>query len=719
MKSKNGAIRWLLKQLSFGEFEGVVNANSSLRHALKKAGIKVNSNNYRTEAIVVRMVSVIARNSEWVGSLVRAMHKNHPMAALCAQVIEILKPEWLRKNWRTIMRLGHNFRFWVIAFYCSQTLPWHQRAAKLMLNNNAFWQDGTVSEGSPITRASFEAAKKAPMQEDIILVDAFADFGFLSELEQGITTALQNSRGRNVNQRLIRQALISDFITPRKIDAEELVHITSTSKNRYRQILFHETAPSIPADMAEAFLAEAMKGLEEAAPEQKPAPESAPAEQSSDTAPETQQLTGLLPLTRDDSSSTRKQLGEARKECERLNKQVRILNNQMESLQREKDEAEAEYKRRLDEMGRELMAAIQALKAEKDAALEQEMRNFEAICLGVHPDTAAFLNNVRKDSRALEAKAEALLKRQAELDRKYDTRERLRGEKNRLEALLNRLRQANAEAMQLAPGLPAVQQEVEAKICEINGRLREECDDNVADMTSVANQLIAYAKEIRPDETAWRKFDEISSFLASPMGRSVVSPCDAELVNQQLKRCRERCQNAIQRALNLEPERHSPETAEKCREIAVISNFREEFQATEIFVDAYNVIKRDPVWSQMEKSVGGFQQARKEFIDRCSAISKMFRRVSLVFDSDAITTTVEHRDNLTIYYAAKTSSSQNADNFIVSQMQSLREKEKEKEIFNPRWLVTDDFELRLRVAECCEAVVLNATFTNLLRCCGR
>jgi hypothetical protein len=663
--------------------------------------LKLNANNYRNEVTVTRLVAVLCRNEEWVKALAQILMTTVPQVVVCSYALQAIDDQWLRREWRTLLRTVRNLRCWVFALYSSALKPWHNRVGRLLMDNNALWQGDGFEVKIPTAESYDVASYRRP--NPAVLLDAFWDFGIIRSMTEHDCAVQSAESGKNVtaSQRVVREHVIMGGILGIDTNLQERERMVRCSAVAAGELVFtrlngggNAIAP-IPVS-APSVGEKGEKENEDMAPV-KPA--------------------GLLPLTAPaGAAKDGSRLASALVEKEKLGKKVRILEERVAQLEREKAQLSDEHQREVERLGRELLSAMEALRSEKDAEVEQEVRNFEALLLGVHPDTEAFSRDASAGSTPLASRVEAALKRQAELDRKYDTRQNLRKEREQLENMLNRLRTATDEAMQLAPGIPALQREVEARITDINAKLREGGSGNVAEITSVASQMIAFIKGLKADDKVWSKLDEVAAFLDSPVGRGVLTPNEVDTVRAQLEKRRDLCRMTMDSILDMQPQRQSELVAEKCREIMAISNFREEFHATELFIDAYNVIKRDRIWAQMEQNVGGFAQARQDFIARCAALSKMFRRITLVFDSDAITANVEHRDNLTIVYVAKTTQDQNADNYIVERLSTLRENDRERGVHNPRWLVTDDYVLRLRVEECCDAVVLDSTFTNMLRC---
>lgn len=142
-----------------------------------------------------------------------------------------------------------------------------------------------------------------------------------------------------------------------------------------------------------------------------------------------------------------------------------------------------------------------------------------------------------------------------------------------------------------------------------------------------------------------------------------------------------------------------------------MSWYVDRLKEVELYIDAYNVIKRDPVMSIKERASNGFSSVRNEFNERCRRISRLFKKVTVVYDGNLPTENIEKKgDNFFVAYAAKREDGQNADNWIVDKLAELAEKEDAESI--KRWIVTDDGGLLARVANFCDGYVDDATFVG-------
>ncbi len=410
-----------------------------------------------------------------------------------------------------------------------------------------------------------------------------------------------------------------------------------------------------------------------------------------------------------------KKFGQLRNECERLQKELKIQANLHKSQLEEKDKEYDQLVGELEEIRGQFQAAIAALRDEHDAALKQEQASFEAVVLGVHPDLEAYAQEQHKETGNIKERVKNALNAQRENNRRYGTRQQLREEIDRLNSLLKQVRYACEEAITLTPELPKLQTELENRITEIQERLREDSQDNELPLAVLPTRLTNYVREIPFAPEAFRKFDDVQKIMESDLGKSLLPPEEQKALTLLLERRRGLCRRALEPRLAPAPSRTSETVAGEMQFINQMSWFISEFPNVEVFVDGYNVLKRDPHWSSMQNNVAGLGVARNNFIECCERVAKLFKHLTLVFDSDLTTGNIEHRGNLTIVFVAKLTEDQNADNYLVETLQTLKEKDLEENVTSTRWLVTDDFELRLRVQECCDAIVIDSAFAAFVK----
>lgn len=129
-----------------------------------------------------------------------------------------------------------------------------------------------------------------------------------------------------------------------------------------------------------------------------------------------------------------------------------------------------------------------------------------------------------------------------------------------------------------------------------------------------------------------------------------------------------------------------------------------------VFVDACNVLLTTNPDLLAPSETQALARARTELETNCRRLFPPATQVELVYDGLGTVQTRESQGNLTVVFAPKREEEQNADNLIADR---IRKTEAESG-HGPVWLVTNDAELRARVADCCDAFVSAESFARFL-----
>ena len=297
-----------------------------------------------------------------------------------------------------------------------------------------------------------------------------------------------------------------------------------------------------------------------------------------------------------------------------------------------------------------------------------------------------------------------------------------------------------------------VQKEIDAQLEQINNKLRESTTITPREYEIFPDRLTCYIRGIRVDnlDEAEKKFAQVQSWLDNELPPDVLSDAERKELNTELqhrrkyvRKLRYRQDEAARReAARREEARREEERiaalvkgdskpvggillpihgAFTIPQITEFSSYLPYLKNIELYIDAYNVIKRDPIWSQMEHEVNGFKKAREDFSIRVRNIAHNFKHVTIVFDSEMITETSDQPNRYTtVVWAPKHNTDQNADNYIVNRLIDLADAEAENDEtaddYKNRWVITEDFKLvaRLDDADCCGAYVSNCALTAIL-----
>ena len=410
-------------------------------------------------------------------------------------------------------------------------------------------------------------------------------------------------------------------------------------------------------------------------------------------------------------------LGAVTQERDQLAKQLKILKEVHAKELAAKDAEIQELQRRLDECDRNFAGAVEELRASQERTLQTQMAAFETTLLGVHPDLRKYAAKAADEGKRLQERVTQLLAKQRETNKRYGTFQSIRDELRRTDQMLTQVKQAVDEAISPVEGITRLQSDLESRIEELKSKLRGDLGFELQNGAKVLPaRLTAYITEITCGaDGSLEKFEEVRKFLESPMGRQLYSHEERAEAAETLERCRARAVQGHEARARLPESTMDEPITGNLRNIFHFSNFLDRFAELDLFVDAYNVIKRDPLWASMETTTNGFQAARNDFIEHCRRKARLFRSMTLVFDSDLPTDTIEQKGNFKVVFAAQKTEGQNADNYLVEQMEALAASDDVNDEAHARWLVTDDFGLRNRVCNTCEAVVDSNAFANFLK----
>ncbi len=444
--------------------------------------------------------------------------------------------------------------------------------------------------------------------------------------------------------------------------------------------------------------------------------------------------TGLLSLApegaaedggadREEDGTLREQLKRARQrnaelslENGKLRKEARQQQARDESLRRQEKEERERLDRELREAREDFDQAIDELSEKFAQEQRLQMIAFYEEALGISMEKAQAQIKVRNDLRSLPQRVDAALEAQRERDRKYGLWLKTKEAIPKLEQQWERIREAMEFSNHVDDSLVALQKEVEGQLTELRRQLGVDEEKNPY---GIFPRLVSHLKSLSPGkESSAGEWDEVEQFLQGTLAEKLFAPDEIDELKQMVAEGRrrfERQRKDLLLATAMPPlEECCPK--ERMEHVLLRSFPLEKLKEVELYIDGFNVIKNDPFMSQEEKAPGGFSFVRTGFTKKCKRLSRLFHKVTLVFDSDLPTDNISRENNFTLVYAARKQVEQNADNWIVERMAELeaRAGRENAEAPRKRWLVTDDLGLRARVAEICDGSVDNRDFCAFL-----
>ena len=684
------AIRWGLRQFSYKDFVAFVQSSPALKSALTKGGFSLNANNFRQENTVRRLLNVLSRREEFAQSLMTTIARGRlevekkPNGLLPGGAATF---KWLEEHWRDKFAEMADARPLAILFYRDEAHVRLARMAELLMKARSFWKTG---KSQPRGKA---AATRAVREH------------CMAAMEKLIVQKRQGEPRKEEN-------LTSSLVQPM---LPGLLPLTASSAVEEKK------APEIVPGEVLAKSGEEPKAVELAAEEPSEAPmvsERAGGKQpEAFTGAKEPEEGGSAEKMRQDLSRARQRNGELSRENDALRKNLRTQKDLHEkALNAQKQETE-KLQRQLAEVKEDFDDAIDELRDEFTQVQQNQMNSFYAQSLGIHPEQLSMLYEAQNVTQNLRGRVDKLLSKQREMDKKYGTVERLQNEERNLEQMLQRVRGAIENAINVVPGLGDVEKELERKLVEIRHQLRKDPNEGECALQGILPRLLTYLKETPlNEEHSLEKLQEVEGFLRTPLANAILAPDERKNVQDVLEDRRRKVQKGIEVASKVAsiPEEPMSGVGERMSQVIRMDWYLEKYQNIEIYIDGYNVIKLDPILSVHEKAVNGFQSVRDELIGRCRRIAKLFRKVVLVFDGNLPTDSVSQPgDNLTVVYAAKKNSDQNAGNWIVQRLAEEEAKDEAQEQVM-RWIVTNDHGLRARVANLCDGYVDNATLAAFM-----
>ena len=234
---------------------------------------------------------------------------------------------------------------------------------------------------------------------------------------------------------------------------------------------------------------------------------------------------------------------------------------------------------------------------------------------------------------------------------------------------------------------------------KIESALTEE-EDGVPSLACA--QLAAFINGIKLDANAEAELDNALKFVQEAYKHELLHEGENVLLSGLVKRRKDILHSAkIMPALNKSLASLETSVTYRTREIWNLALDIPRLKKVTLVIDACNAILRSRVWSKMTADFT-FDQAKQHFIEACKSRRHCFHSIEIVFDgTNFVTTSEKVADNVTVTFAAKKEEEHNADNVIIAMVPRLKESGNAELV----WVVTDDYGLRDKLEDACDAFV--------------
>ncbi len=399
-----------------------------------------------------------------------------------------------------------------------------------------------------------------------------------------------------------------------------------------------------------------------------------------------------------------------RKECDSLRGQLKEAVAQG----KEKDARLRELQGRMEEVGSAFEGALAEMRDQKERDLRDANAALEARLLGVHPDLHLFATQNAQAPLKLKERVEAALAKQRAVNGKTVLRQELLRRLNRLEELRRRVNDAIEDAISPIPELAELEREITSGIDDCQQKLNEHLSTAGVSMPCRLRDHIKAMPYDTPD--ALQAFHELREALGTPLWRSLLAPDELDAARRLITE-RERLCPIAQAAADLIQKEDGRESAfSQLPHYLTLTALKERLGNVALVVDGCNAMLRSTYWHD-EIEFLGEKEARKEFVTRIGRVlGGRLGEITLIFDGQGVTDTVETYGKVRVIYAAHTEESQNADNCIVKYLGTLQPPEDEAaaegeaqaqtQDDGPEIIVcTDDGGLEARIAGLCDGIL--------------
>ena len=575
------AVKWLLQHTPSPAIAEVVRGSGQTLASILKGGFKLDNRSFENANLRLRLSTLLQKESEMFEAFLLDVHLMRSWSRPCA-AIEALDPEWVKENWRKLLR--------------------------------------TVADPRPLVLGMYWVGK-----------------------------AKEDEKLERLCQRLFACPSLWGEPTLAKQDAELFDVLACLTGNKARE--------NVQVDSGK--------------------------------------LAALRQKLEQDKATAQKALDHSRKESKQ---QQRAHEAELQQWRQKCATAERELKDREEHWRKQ----YQQLESSAEAFSHSEIAAFEQRVLGLQPELEAQLASIRNDSNSLSERIEKTLQLQAANNRRFGLRQELRQEIAGLEKQLLDIQQAIEESLVVHASLPELQLELETKIFQLKEQLAEESFSRLE--SDIPRRMRNMIKTVRFDDEAPQVFSEIKHFLDHEYVRQLMQPEELRAVLMMLDEQRKKHSHIVS-AKDSQASGHA-----HLGEIWFVEQHIQDFHRIRLYIDGCNLILCDPQWNELTRREGQ-AYARSEVIAKCKRKAAMFKGINLIFDGIETQDSIEKiNDRLSVHFAARKESEQNADNYLVAMLKDTAREAKEL-----RWVITKDIGLQTRVAHLCDAIVPNQSFAKFLR----
>lgn len=406
------------------------------------------------------------------------------------------------------------------------------------------------------------------------------------------------------------------------------------------------------------------------------------------------------------------------RELERIRERARKFKEQhakTEAELRAEQESLREQLRAARREVRDARATTAKLTSELDARIRKQIDAFRCRTLGMTPELER-LQEKLDDAKAptdLLARVHQVIEAQGALNERYGVLSELR---QRIAALIDaeeRLTLALDESVVVLPELTGVLELVREERLELTAQLPGSERKNAE--SPLAEVLLGEIRKAlgEPDDVS--RLNQVAAVLETPIVQDVLRTGEGADIADLLQKRRHAIAERMSLAEHGDSVRGTEQsiphhTVEIWHVDDVLASSGAGFSPW-LFVDGYNLLKRVDSLSCIEQSEG-LAAARERLLALCRGVAHRFGRLEVVFDGLGMMASRETRDGVTVVFTAQTHDSQNADRYIMRQLNSVRHEA------GVLWLVTDDYGLRYHTETLADAFLPTDRFYRFLRAGG-
>jgi predicted RNA-binding protein with PIN domain len=406
-------------------------------------------------------------------------------------------------------------------------------------------------------------------------------------------------------------------------------------------------------------------------------------------------LAALRQKLEQDKVAAQKALDHSRKESKQ---QQRVHEAELQQWRQKCAAADRELKEREEHWQKQ----YKQLESSAKEFSRAEIAVFEQRLLGLQPEFEAQMASIRSSNHSLSERIEKTLQLQAANNRHFGLRQELRQEIAGLERRLLDIQQAIEESLVVHASLPELQTELETRIFQLKEQLAEDGFSRLE--SDIPQRMRNMIKTVRFDDQAPQVFSEIKHFLEHEYVRQLMRPEELRSAHTMLDEQRKKHSHIVS-AKDSQASGHT-----HLGEVWFVEQHIQDFHRISLYIDGCNLILCDPQWKELTMREGQ-AYARGEVIAKCKSKAALFKGVNLIFDGIEAQDSIERiNDHLSVHFAGRKESEQNADNYLVALLKDTPREAKEL-----RWVITKDIGLQVRVAHLCDAIVPNQSLAKFLR----